>query len=520
MHQPTFFIYDFESFGIHPAKDRPAQFAGIRTDSEFNIIGEPVMFYCKQTPDYLPSPEAVMVTGITPQLCNEQGVSEPEFSARIHHEFSQPNTCIMGYNNIRYDDEMTRYTFFRNFFDPYEYSYKNGNSRWDLLDVVRACYALRPDGIEWAFDENGLPNFKLENLTKANGIAHENAHDAMADVYATIAMAKLIKQKQPKLFQFFFDNRGKKAIEAMIDVGEMTPLVHVSGMLGNYRGNTAWIAPLAWHPTNQNAVIVCDLAGNIDGLLHEPAQLLRERLYTPKSELEEQGIASVPLKLVHINKCPILAPAKTLLPENAERLGIDRPACLANLKLLKENKSVVREKVIEIFAEDRTFDEPKNVEQSLYQGFFSTADKNNMAILRELPPEQLANHALKFADPRVEPLLFHYRARHYSETLTRAEQIRWQKWCHQQIDEQADAFSEAIDRLFQEHFDNPEKAKLLEELTAYAGQLAENFPKANYKVQENSQSQNLLNELNDVVEKSADKQAKFEALNVLFGKQK
>lgn len=516
MSQPTFFIYDFESFGINPASDRPAQFAGIRTDSEFNIIGEPVMFYCKQTSDYLPSPEAVMVTGITPQRCNEKGLSEPEFAARIHAEFSQPNTCIMGYNNIRYDDEMTRYTFFRNFFDPYEYSYKNGNSRWDLLDVVRACYALRPDGIEWAYDEDGLPSFKLENLTKANGIAHENAHDAMADVYATIAIAKLIKQKQPKLFQFFFENRGKKALEEMIDTGEMAPLVHVSGMLGNYRGNTAWIAPLAWHPTNQNAVIVCDLAGNIQGLLNESAEVLRQRLYTKKSELEEQGIAHAPLKLVHINKCPILAPAKTLLPENATRLGIDRQACLDNLKRLKANKSVVREKVVEIFSEERTFAESNNVETTLYDGFFSPADKNNMAILRDLPPEHLANHALKFADPRVEKLLFHYRARHYPETLNRAEQIRWQKYCHQRIDEQAEAFSQSIDALFQTHHDDIDAVKLLEELTAYAEQLMIQTPK--WHSPASSQTDLLLSELNQVAEQSSDKSTKFAALNALIGK--
>ncbi|MDO4698539.1 MAG: exodeoxyribonuclease I [Pasteurellaceae bacterium] len=515
MNPPTFFIYDFESFGVNPASDRPAQFAGIRTDSEFNIIGEPVMFYCKQTPDYLPSPEAVMVTGITPQLCNEQGLCEPEFAERIHHEFSQPNTCIMGYNNIRYDDEMTRYTFFRNFFDPYEYSYKNGNSRWDLLDVVRACYALRPDGIQWAYDEDGMPSFKLENLTKVNGIAHENAHDAMADVYATIAMAKLIKQKQPKLFQFFFDNRGKKPLEAMIDTGEMMPLVHVSGMLGNYRGNTAWIAPLAWHPTNQNAVIVCDLAGNIQHLINESAELLRERLYTKKAELVEQGIDHVPLKLVHINKCPILAPAKTLLPENAERLGIDRQACLENLKLLKANKNVVREKVIEIFSEDRTFPESPNVETSLYDGFFPPADKNNMAILRTLSPTELANHGLKFADPRVEKLLFHYRARHYPETLTRAEQVRWQKYCHQQIDEKAERFSKSIDELYQLHHDQPEKLQLLDDLIAYAEQLSDS-PKVQYKA--DPKTEQLVSDLNKVAEQATSKADKLAALNVLFGK--
>ncbi|MDH2998136.1 exodeoxyribonuclease I [Pasteurellaceae bacterium LFhippo2] len=513
MNQPSFFIYDFESFGINTATDRPAQFAGIRTDRNFNIIGEPVMFYCKQTPDYLPSPEAVMVTGITPQLCNQQGLSEPEFSKRIHAEFSQPNTCIMGYNNIRYDDEMTRYTFFRNFFDPYEYSWRNGNSRWDLLDVVRACYALRPDGIEWAYDDEGMPSFKLENLTKANGIAHENAHDAMSDVYATIAMAKLLKEKQPKLFNYFFENRGKKALEKLVDTGEMTPLVHVSGMLGNYRGNTAWIVPIAWHPTNQNAVIVCDLAGNIDDLFTEDSEVLRSRLYTKKDELIEQGINPVPLKLVHINKCPILAPAKTLLPENAERLGIDRPACLENLKRLKAQKSLIREKITAIFEEQEPFQASDNVETTLYSGFFEDSDKNNMAILRELKPTELANHALKFKDERVEKLLFNYRARHYPETLTRAEQVKWQKYCTQQIDKNAERFSQSMEAMLSLHQNDEEKVKLLQELTAYAEQL---FDGIKFTAPAVEQSPDLVNQLNQLADQSLSKADKLKALEQLL----
>lgn len=515
MSAPTFFIYDFESFGIDPAADRPAQFAGIRTDMDFNIIGEPVMFFCKQTSDYLPSPEAVMVTGITPQQCNVEGLSEPEFVARIHAEFSLPNTCIMGYNNIRYDDEMTRYTFFRNFVDPYEYSWKNGNSRWDLLDVVRACYALRPDGIQWPYDEEGMPSFKLENLTKANGIEHENAHDAMSDVYATIAMAKLLKEKQPKLFQFFFEHRGKKSLEAMIDTAEMTPLVHVSGMFGNYRGNTAWVVPLAWHPTNPNSVIVCDLSGDIDCLLSEQSDTLRQRLYTKKVDLEAVGLSAVPLKLVHINKCPILAPAKTLLPENAERLGIDRAACLENLKKIKARKALVRDNVVAIFSEDRTFAERENVETTLYEGFFEQADKNNMAILRSLKPEELAHHGLKFKDSRIEKLLFHYRARHYPHTLHRAEQIRWQKYCHQKLDRQAEQFAQSLAEQAAIFYDNSAKLALLDELKQYAEQLSEYQP----LYQTNSEAQTeLISDLNRLAEQELDKASKLKALNALLGK--
>lgn len=463
----SFFIYDYESFGINPASDRPAQFAGIRTDKDFNIIGEPVMLYCKQTNDYLPSPEAVLVTGITPQECNEKGISEPEFAAKILAEFSQPNTCVMGFNNIRYDDEMTRYTFYRNFIDPYEYSWKNGNSRWDLLDVVRACYALRPEGIEWAYDDEGMPSFRLEKLTEANGIAHENAHDAMSDVYATIAMAKLIKEKQPKLFQFFFENRGKREVEKLINTAEMTPLVHVSGMLGNYRGNCTWVAPIAWHPTNQNAVIVCDLSQNIDDLLAKSAVELRENLYTKKSELEEQGILPVPLKLVHINKCPILAPAKVLLPENAERLGINRQYCLDNLKKLQHSPGV-RSKIEEIFKEERQFEASDNVETELYNGFFSTNDKNNMAILRQLPPEKLLENGLTFEDKRIPKLLLHYRARHFFKTLTRTEQLQWERYRRRKLEKSAMDFEQRMQHLVQEYSGNKEKLQLLHQVYEYA----------------------------------------------------
>ncbi|STD27656.1 exodeoxyribonuclease I [Enterobacter asburiae] len=138
----------------------------------------------------------------------------------------------------------------------------------------------------------------------------------------------------------------------LIDVPQMKPLVHISGMFGAWRGNTSWVAPLAWHPDNRNAVIMVDLAGDISPLLELDSDTLRERLYTPKNELGD--LPAVPVKLVHINKCPVLAQANTLRPEDADRLGINRQHCLDNLKALRENPQV-REKVVAIFAEAEPF---------------------------------------------------------------------------------------------------------------------------------------------------------------------
>ncbi|WP_225087858.1 exodeoxyribonuclease I [Pectobacterium colocasium] len=468
--QPTFFIHDYETFGKHPARDRPAQFAGVRTDMDFNIIGEPLVIYCRPADDYLPEPEAVMITGITPQVALTKGVNEAEFARQIHDAFSVPGTCIMGYNNIRFDDEVSRNIFYRNFYDPYAYSWQNGNSRWDLLDALRACYALRPEGIVWPENDDGLPSFRLEHLTKANGISHEQAHDAMSDVYATIAMAKLFKQAQPKLFEYLFTLRNKNKISALIDIPQMKPLVHVSGMFGAARSNTSWVVPLAWHPDNRNAVIMCDLAGDMTPLLELDSETLRERLYTRRDALEA-GQSAVPLKLVHINKCPVLAPANTLRPEDAERLGIDRQRCLDNLALLRNNASV-REKVVELFADEPAFVASDDVDLRLYDGFFGDADRMAMKIIQETAPQNLPALDLTFADNRLEPLFFRYRARNFPGTLDDREQQRWLQ--HRRMvftPERLQDYLSELSNLYQLHEDDKEKMAQLKALYAYAQEL-------------------------------------------------
>ncbi len=193
MAELSFYWHDYETWGADPSRDRPSQFAGIRTDAELNVIGDPLMIYCRPTMECLPQPMACAVTGITPQKALDEGLDERAFMAAIHRELAAPGTCGVGYNSIRFDDEVTRYGLYRNFYDPYAREWKDGNSRWDLIDVVRLCCALRPDGIEWPLREDGTPSFKLEVLTAANGIGHEAAHDALSDVHATISLARLIR---------------------------------------------------------------------------------------------------------------------------------------------------------------------------------------------------------------------------------------------------------------------------------------------------------------------------------------
>ncbi len=387
-HQQSFYWHDYETWGLSPSLDRPSQFAGIRTDLDFNIIGEPDMFYCRLPDDYLPSPESALVTGITPEITQSAGLAEFEFAHNINQQFTQSNTCVVGYNNIRFDDEFTRNIFYRNFYDAYEYSYKNGNSRWDIIDLVRATYALRPEGIVWPKNELGMPSFRLELLTEANGISHEQAHDATSDVFATIAIAKLIKQKAPKLFNYYFDLRHKNKVKALIDTDQMTPLVHVSGMFGSARSNLSLVSPIVWHPSNTNAVVIVDLAQDVSPLLELSADEIRERLYTKHDELD--GKLPIPLKLIHINKCPFIAIAKTLLPENAERLAIDRQTCLAKIDKIKSYK-LLPSKISDVFSQERTFDNKDNVDAMLYDGFFHMMISVSLKIFENHPLKNWRN---------------------------------------------------------------------------------------------------------------------------------
>ena len=295
MAEQTFYWHDYETSGADSRRDRPLQFAGIRTDLDLNIIEEPLMIYCSPADDVLPHPEACLITGITPQQALNEGYCEAEFIAQVHQQLARPGTCGVGYNSIRFDDEITRQALYRNFFDPYAREWQNGCSRWDIIDMMRLTRALRPEGIEWPEYEDGRPSMRLEDLTKANGIDHGNAHDALSDVYATIEMAKLVKQRQPKLYDYVFKNRSKQSIQNMLDVVTMKPVLHVSSMYPAEWGNLAIVAPVAAHPVNRNSVIVYDLRVDPSAMLAMPKEEIKRLLYTATEDLAD-GEARLPLK--------------------------------------------------------------------------------------------------------------------------------------------------------------------------------------------------------------------------------
>ncbi|MCK5871283.1 MAG: exodeoxyribonuclease I [Methylococcales bacterium] len=455
----SFYWHDYETFGTDPQRDWPTQFAGIRTDLDFNLIEEPITLYCQTPSDCLPQPDACLITGITPQIATEKGICEAEFIKKIHQQFMQEKTCVVGYNSLRFDDEVTRNSLYRNLYDPYEREWRHGNSRWDLIDVVRAARALRPDGIQWVDDDEGRPSFRLEKLTKANDIAHESAHDALSDVHATIAIAQLVQQAQPKLYDFLFKHRGKHAVNDLLQLGTFKPLVHISGMYPATKGCLAIVLPLCPHPTNKNGVIVYDLSQDPSALLSLNAEQINQRLFTPNADLPD-GVERIALKTVHINKCPVLAPLNVLRTEDQKRLQIDVEACKKNAEKIKNSPSLIA-KLNDVFT-STNFEIETNPDLMIYSGgFFSAKDKATMTTIRQTSIDKLAMLTPQFQDKRLNEMFFRYKARNYPQTLSAEERKRWQTFCQDKLTDKRLGASITLDEYRQrmnelKQLENPE----------------------------------------------------------------
>ena len=465
----SFLFYDLETFGQDPRRTRIAQFAGIRTDADLNIIEAPVSFYVKPADDLLPSPIATLITGITPQHALSAGVTEAEAFARINDLMAQPGTCSLGYNTLRFDDEFVRHGLFRNFYDPYEREWRNGNSRWDLLDMMRLLHALRPDGIVWPQREDGATSFKLEHLATANNVREGDAHEALSDVHATIGLAKLFKQAQPRLWDYALKLRDKRFVGSLLDVDAMQPVLHISMRYPAQRMCAAPVLPLARHPFINNRIIAFDLEGDIEPLLDLPPETIAARLYTRAADMAD-GEQRVPLKEVHLNKVPALVAWNHLRPADHARLGIDPAAIEANAERLRQIGPALAEKVRQVYSGERSL-APSDVDASLYDGFLADGDKSLMARIRTSPPAELASFAERLRDTRMPELLFRYRARNYPDTLDTTERSRWNDYRRQRLlgdaslgEQTLPQFTAQLDALAAEHADDAGKLALLQHL--------------------------------------------------------
>ena len=460
----TFFFYDLETSGLNPRQDRIMQFAGQRTDMSLKPIGEPYNLLVILNDDTLPSPDALMVTGITPQKTVEEGYSEAQFARMLSEEIFTPDTIAVGFNNVRFDDEFIRHLLWRNFYDPYEWSWKDGRSRWDLLDVVRLTRALRPEGINWPLDDKGEPSNRLELITSANGIAHENAHDALADVTALIAVTKLIKQKQPQLYDYLLKMRDKKLVQRLVNVDDKKPFVYASGRYDNEFAKTTVAFPLT---TSRNGgVVVYDLRYDPTPFVELDTNELAAKIFASWEERQAEDFVKLPVKELQYNRCPAVAPLGVLEQGDGwQKISLD-------LKTVQEHQNILlnhpdfAEKLRTIFENKPAFKKLPDPEAQLYDGFLNDRDRLRVEAVRNADERELADFYPEFQDERLTPLLLHYKARNFPRSLSEDDLAQWEVWRTQHLQAQLPGFMASLQRLAPTATD--EQQFILQELQLWA----------------------------------------------------
>lgn len=429
----SFFFYDLETSSTNPRTGRIMQFAGQRTDMDLTPIGEPVNILVKLTPDVVPEPDAIMVTGITPQVTLSDGVSEAEFLKQFYEKVVQPQTIFVGFNSVRFDDEFMRFTHYRNFYDAYEWQWCDDCSRWDLLDVIRMTRALKPDGIEWPFTPEGKPTNRLELLTKLNGIEHLAAHDALSDVSATIAVAKLIKDKQPALFDWMLNCRGKKAVkEALQDRSK--PFIYVSGRYPTDQLH-ATAAVVMGEDSQAGSALVYDLR-------YDPTPyfgLSVDEIIEAWRPGQDRDKPRFPVKALKYNHCPAVVPGVPKDGETQNRLKLDEAVIKHHLALIEKNRSSFTTKLEEAYrrmdeATRQRFRQAESpADERLYDGFFDGQAKRDMQAVRAASPNGISQISEQLREPRLKQLIPLYKARNYPDQLSSEEREHWDTFCRERV---------------------------------------------------------------------------------------
>jgi len=430
MSEITLLWHDYETWGTDPRTDRPAQFAAVRTDLALEEVGVPLTVWCRLSSDVLPDPRAALLTGITPQEAAKKGLNEAEFFRRIEAELALPGTCGVGYNSLRFDDEVTRFGFYRNFIDPYARERQHGCSRWDIIDLLRTARALRPEGICWP-QQDGAVSFRLDLLAAANGIEH-NAHEALSDVRATLELARLIRRLQPRLYDYCFKLRQKSEAAQLFNLSRREIILHVSGMYPSAKGCIAPVMPLLQHPRNKSEIIVYDLRQPPQMLLAMTPEEMAENLYARSEDMPE-GFERLALKGVHVNKSPVLAPVSTMSPEMAAQWQIDwQQAELHRQQILADQ--TLMQRLTALYQHRPDAPPPPDADAALYEGgLISDADRRLCSEVLAKSPAQLAAWEPPFADERLRTLYFRYRARNWPESLNAKEQERWRHFCEARL---------------------------------------------------------------------------------------
>jgi exodeoxyribonuclease-1 len=501
----TFLVKDYETFSLNTKESAVSQFAAIRTDENLNEIEEPMNIYCSLSKDVLPSPTAALITGVTPQMIeaykkdrSQEVHNENWFINKISYQLSRASTCTLGYNNLSFDDEVTRNLLYRNFRDPYEREWRNGNSRFDVYPLVIATNVLRPellkfpDAIDSKTGEVSInkrtnkpnPSFRLEELSTANGIIHENAHDALSDVRATIGIIKLIKDKDPEFFNSMFDKRIKNNVKKWLSEREDKPFIYMSPFFGKEDNSLGVMYKIADHPTNSNAIIAYNLRKNPDNLINLGTENLESVLFASKEELLEQNLERIGLQIIKVNQCPMLADLVDI-KDRALDLGLNGAELRENKKKIESNLNQIKEKVT--IAYNREFEEETNPDRMIYSGgFFDKAEKEEMSrILKAVKNKELKE--FEFLNPmsnsRLPEMLLRFKGRNFKDQMGVVDFEKWKNYCQNKINKadcgkdnyNLEKYYNEIEELLKVNSNNPKSTDILNALKNYGKSIEKEF---------------------------------------------
>lgn len=362
-----FIFYDLETTGLEKAFDQIVQFAAIHTDDDLQIRGT-INLRCRRLPEIVPSPSAMMVTRIDPDHLENQALSHYQMLQEIQTWLQQrtPATFV-GHNSLEFDERFLRLALFRSLCDPYLTSI-GGNIRGDIMLLAQAVFHHDPDSIQVPINR-GLLNFKLGDLVRANGLRfpEQAAHEALADINATLELARYLRDRAPIIWNQMIDNTKSVQIDELLATH---PFVYLSAIyFGRPYGYV--VAEVARNLNNPKEVALFDLN-------HDPRPYLDMSV---PDLVRTFGRSPKVFRVVRSNGQPILMPPSH--PGQHIRGEILRDELYRERAALIREHQAFQQNVSEALSQRYEPADPSPyVEERLYEGFIGNEDKALMQSLR------------------------------------------------------------------------------------------------------------------------------------------
>lgn len=427
----NFLWYDYETYGLDPTQDRIAQFASIRTDENLNQIGEECSIFSDIPDDYLPSPYACIVHGFTPDQTADYSLKESIFANKIFDILNQQETCVVGFNNNSFDDEFTRFLFYRNLLDPYSWHYRNGNSRWDIVNLARTTSAIYPSAINVKSENDGF-SFKLQDLARVNNIESSNAHNALSDVHTTISLARLIKNNAPDIFNASFRIRSKKAVKIFIKSNRLKPLIYTSQFIKSKFKSTTVVVPICRHPLYPDYYISIDLKHDLSKFVNHSFDQIKDFVFTNKDP-HANPFEFPRFHVIKLARCPSLYEFSLFSHDLPSRLGFGNGFLDSQVSEVRCMEDRLIEVINNVFT-TASKGVQDDAEAQLYEGFISDTDRHLCSIfINSLANRQVPNPQ-SFEDIRLQVLSWRYLNRNFSELRTNQKSLdKWREYVNQKL---------------------------------------------------------------------------------------